>query len=111
MQRLCETARRPLTFLRRQAEGARYITSVRTGSLVLAAAGLLKGFRSACHRSVREELAAFGATPVAECVVATATASPAATIPFLGCGRGDSRFELAARVVSQPCDTMGESTP
>ena len=58
-----------LAFLRRQAEGARYITSVCTGSLVLAAAGLLKGYRSACHWSVRDELAAFGATPVAERVV------------------------------------------
>ena len=58
-----------LAFLRRQAEGARYITSVCTGSLVLAAAGLLKGYRSACHWSVRDELAAFGAIPVAERVV------------------------------------------
>ena len=58
-----------LAFLRRQAEGARFVTSVCTGSLVLAAAGLLKGYRSACHWSVREELAAFGATPVAERVV------------------------------------------
>jgi cyclohexyl-isocyanide hydratase len=58
-----------LAFLRRQAEGARYITSVCTGSLVLAAAGLLKGYRSACHWSVRDELAAFGAVPVAERVV------------------------------------------
>mgnify|MGYP001576504734 FL=1 len=58
-----------LAFLRRQAESARYITSVCTGSLVLAAAGLLKGYRSACHWSVRDELAAFGAVPVAERVV------------------------------------------
>jgi cyclohexyl-isocyanide hydratase len=58
-----------LAFLRHQAEGARYITSVCTGSLVLAAAGLLKGYRSACHWSVRDELAAFGAIPVAERVV------------------------------------------
>ncbi len=58
-----------LAFLRRQAAGARYITSVCTGSLVLAAAGLLKGYRSACHWSVRDELAAFGAVPVADRVV------------------------------------------
>jgi cyclohexyl-isocyanide hydratase len=58
-----------LAFLRHQAEGARFITSVCTGSLVLAAAGLLKGYRSACHWSVRDELAAFGAIPVAERVV------------------------------------------
>ena len=58
-----------LAFLRRQAGGARYITSVCTGSLVLAAAGLLRGYRSACHWSVRDELAAFGAVPVADRVV------------------------------------------
>jgi cyclohexyl-isocyanide hydratase len=58
-----------LAFLRHQAEGARFVTSVCTGSLVLAAAGLLKGYRSACHWSVRDELAAFGAIPVADRVV------------------------------------------
>jgi cyclohexyl-isocyanide hydratase len=58
-----------LAFLRKQAEGARYITSVCTGSLVLAAAGLLKGYKSACHWTSREFLTAFGAIPVAERVV------------------------------------------
>jgi len=58
-----------LDFLRRQSERARYVTSVCTGSLVLAAAGLLNGYRAACHWSVREELATFGAIPVAERVV------------------------------------------
>ena len=38
-----------LAFLRKQAEGAKYITSVCTGSLVLGAAGLLKGYRAATH--------------------------------------------------------------
>lgn len=52
-----------LDFLRRQAAGARYVTSVCTGSLVLGAAGLLKGKRAACHWSSRDMLAAFGATP------------------------------------------------
>lgn len=58
-----------LAFLRRQAGKARYVTSVCTGSLVLGAAGLLKGYRSACHWSSREYLPAFGAIPVAERVV------------------------------------------
>ncbi|SJZ74509.1 cyclohexyl-isocyanide hydratase [Enhydrobacter aerosaccus] len=58
-----------LAFLRRQAQGARYVTSVCTGSLVLAAAGLLKGYRSACHWASRDLLSAFGAIPVAERVV------------------------------------------
>jgi cyclohexyl-isocyanide hydratase len=50
-----------LAFLRRQAESARYITSVCTGSLVLGAAGLLKGYRAATHWNARDYLAAFGA--------------------------------------------------
>ncbi|TDR94969.1 DJ-1/PfpI family protein [Enterovirga rhinocerotis] len=58
-----------LDFLRRQAEGARYVTSVCTGSLVLGAAGLLKGRRATSHWSARELLARFGAIPTAERVV------------------------------------------
>jgi cyclohexyl-isocyanide hydratase len=52
-----------LDFLRRQAAGAKYVTSVCTGSLVLGAAGLLKGYRAATHWSAMEVLALFGATP------------------------------------------------
>ena len=52
-----------LAFLRKQAEGAKYITSVCTGSLVLGAAGLLQGYRAATHWSAMDYLAAFGATP------------------------------------------------
>ena len=58
-----------LDFLRRQAATARYVTSVCTGSLVLGAAGLLKGYRSACHWAWRDMLSDFGAIPVAERVV------------------------------------------
>ncbi|MGJ4939584.1 DJ-1/PfpI family protein [Bradyrhizobium sp. HKCCYLS1011] len=49
-------------FLRRQAPGAQYITSVCTGSLALGAAGLLDGYRAATHWSARECLPLFGAT-------------------------------------------------
>jgi cyclohexyl-isocyanide hydratase len=58
-----------LGFIRAQARGARYVTSVCTGALVLGAAGLLKGKRAATHWMSREMLSAFGATPVAERVV------------------------------------------
>lgn len=51
-----------LAFLQKQAAGAKYITSVCTGSLVLGAAGLLKGYRAATHWSAREALPWFGAT-------------------------------------------------
>jgi cyclohexyl-isocyanide hydratase len=52
-----------LQFLRGQAAGAKYITSVCTGALVLGAAGLLKGYRAATHWSAMEFLALYGATP------------------------------------------------
>ncbi|MDN3273483.1 DJ-1/PfpI family protein [Frankia sp. RB7] len=52
-----------LDFLRRQAAGAKYVTSVCTGSLALGAAGLLKGYRAATHWSAMEMLSQFGATP------------------------------------------------
>ena len=52
-----------LDFLRRQAKGAKYVTSVCTGSLVLGAAGLLQGYKAATHWSAMDYLAPFGATP------------------------------------------------
>jgi cyclohexyl-isocyanide hydratase len=53
-----------LRFLQRQGEHARYVTSVCNGSLVLGAAGLLVGYRSACHWMWRKYLPRFGAIPV-----------------------------------------------
>jgi len=47
--------------IRRFAAGARYLTSVCTGSLILAAAGLLRGRKAACHWAWRELLPLFGA--------------------------------------------------
>lgn len=52
-----------LDWLRDQASGARYITSVCTGALVLGAAGLLKGYRATTHWLSLELLAEFGAIP------------------------------------------------
>jgi transcriptional regulator GlxA family with amidase domain len=55
--------------VRRLAGGARYVTSVCTGSLILGAAGLLKGKRAACHWASRQFLEAFGAVAAKERVV------------------------------------------
>jgi cyclohexyl-isocyanide hydratase len=52
-----------LQFLRDQAAGARYVTSVCTGSLVLGAAGLLKDYRATTHWTAMEFLSLYGATP------------------------------------------------
>jgi cyclohexyl-isocyanide hydratase len=52
-----------LDFLRRQAAGARYVTSVCTGALVLGAAGLLRGKQATTHWASHDFLSALGATP------------------------------------------------
>jgi cyclohexyl-isocyanide hydratase len=52
-----------LSELQRLAAKAQFVTSVCTGSLLLAAAGLLRGRRAACHWAWRELLADFGVTP------------------------------------------------
>jgi cyclohexyl-isocyanide hydratase len=58
-----------LGFLRHQAQGAQYVTSVCTGSLVLGAAGLLRGKRATSHWAAIEHLKPLGAIPVSEKVV------------------------------------------
>jgi len=55
--------------VRRLGQRARYVTSVCTGSLILAAAGLIQGKRAACHWAWREMLAEVGAIPDAGRVV------------------------------------------
>ena len=58
-----------IAFVRRQAEQAQWITSVCTGSLVLGAAGLLRGYEATTHWAAMEYLPRFGATPVERRVV------------------------------------------
>jgi cyclohexyl-isocyanide hydratase len=58
-----------IAFVRNAAAGAAWITSVCTGSLILGAAGLLRGKRATCHWAYRRLLTHFGAIPVAERVV------------------------------------------
>jgi cyclohexyl-isocyanide hydratase len=58
-----------LAFLREHGDGARCVTSVCTGSLILAAAGLLTGYRATCHWLSIDQLSYFGAVPVMERVV------------------------------------------
>lgn len=58
-----------LGFVRHHGERARWVTSVCTGSLVLGAAGLLRGYRAATHWMFMDLLPAYGAVPVAERVV------------------------------------------
>ena len=58
-----------IAFVRDKGGAARYITSVCAGCLILGAAGLIDGYKSACHWLMSDQLAAFGATAVDERVV------------------------------------------
>ena len=58
-----------LDWLRTQAAGAEFVTSVCTGSLILAAAGLLNGYRAGCYWASGHQLPLFGAEFVEERVV------------------------------------------
>ena len=49
-------------FVGKQAQSARYVTSVCTGALILGAAGLLKGRKATTHWAYTELLAELGAT-------------------------------------------------
>jgi cyclohexyl-isocyanide hydratase len=53
-----------LEFLADRGKTARYVTSDCTGSLVLGAAGLLRGYKATGHWYIRDILSSLGATPV-----------------------------------------------
>ena len=58
-----------LSFIRKQSKAAKYITSVCNGSLILAASGILKGHKSACHWIWGKYLSLFGVELVNQRVV------------------------------------------
>jgi len=58
-----------LAFLRARAARAKWVTSVCSGSLVLAAAGLLHGYKATSHWAAYDALAAMGVAVVRERVV------------------------------------------
>lgn len=58
-----------IAFVKRQAAGAKYVTSVCTGAFILGAAGLLEGKRATTHWAYHDALTQVGATPVKARVV------------------------------------------
>ncbi|MBE9048049.1 DJ-1/PfpI family protein [Pleurocapsales cyanobacterium LEGE 10410] len=58
-----------LTFLQQKSSTARYVTSICTGSLILAKAQLLQGYKATCHWAFREHLAALDVEVVPQRVV------------------------------------------
>lgn len=87
-----------LDFLRKQAAGARYITSVCTGSTVLGAAGLLDGYRASTHWSAIEALSLLGAIPSRErvCVDRNRITGGGVTAGI------DMALTMAAQLVDRP---------
>ena len=86
-----------LAWLRAAHETSVYTASVCTGSLVLAAAGILDGVPATTHWLAMDKLAALGAVPVAERVVESGKIFTAA-----GVSSGiDMALLLAARLAGE----------
>jgi transcriptional regulator GlxA family with amidase domain len=86
-----------LEWLREADRHTEWTSSVCTGSLVLGAAGLLRGKRATTHWAYREALAGFGAEPVAERYVIDGKVATAA-----GVSAGiDLALALAARIAGE----------
>jgi cyclohexyl-isocyanide hydratase len=88
-----------LDYARREAEHAKYVFGICTGSLLLAAAGLLTGRRAGGHWQARDFLARFGAIPSDERLTVDGN--------FYTSGGVTSGIDAAFRVVA---DVMGEDT-
>lgn len=82
-------------FTRRQAATAGHVFGICTGSLLLGAAGLLKGRRSSCHWQAREFLAHFGAIPSDDRMCVDG--------PIFTSGGVTSGIDMALRVVGILC--------
>lgn len=109
-----------MAHLRRLGQGATYVTSVCSGSIALAAAGLLDRRRATSHWSVRHLLAGYGAVEVDARVVEDGNRLTAAGVTAgmdLGirlvshlCGEEMARFaELGAEYAPEP--PFGTGTP
>jgi putative intracellular protease/amidase len=86
-----------LDWLRRAHEGSQWTTSVCTGSLLLAAAGILDGLEATTHWMALDILARYGARPVSRRVVEQGKVITAA-----GVSSGiDMALTLAARIAGE----------
>lgn len=86
---------RAMAWLRRTGDDAQFVTSVCSGSIALAAAGLLDGRRATSHWSVRHLLTDYGATEVDARVVADGNRLTAAGVT--------AGMDLAIRLVAELC--------
>ena len=100
-----------LAFMADRGAAAQYVTSVCTGSLVLGAAGLLKGYKATSHWSVRDVLAGFGAIPTDARVVRDRNRITGAGVTA-GLDFGLTMVaELRGRTYAECCQLVGEYDP
>lgn len=85
-----------LAFLRRQAEQVQCLASVCTGSLLLGAAGLLRGRRATTHWAFRDQLVLLGAELAGERVVVDGNLMTAAGVT--------AGLDLGLRLLERLCD-------
>jgi transcriptional regulator GlxA family with amidase domain len=91
-----------LEWLARMGPKAQLLCSVCTGSLVLGAAGLLRGKRATSHWAALDVLREFGATPVQERVVYEGS-----TVTAAGVSAGiDMALSVLARLAGEPTARM-----
>ena len=100
-----------LAFLADRGARSKYVTSVCSGSLILGAAGLLKGYKATSHWSVRHVLAGFGATPTEARVVRDRNRITGAGVTA-GLDFGLTMVaELRDRTYAECCQLMSEYDP
>ena len=98
-------------FMADRGARAKYITSVCSGSLILGAAGLLKGYKATSHWSVRHVLAGFGAIPTDARVVRDRNRITGAGVTA-GLDFGLTMVaELRDRTYAECCQLMSEYDP
>ena len=100
-----------LGFMADRGARAKYITSVCSGSLILGAAGLLKGYKATSHWSVRHVLSGFGAIPTEARVVRDRNRITGAGVTA-GLDFGLTMVaELRDRTYAECCQLMSEYDP
>jgi putative intracellular protease/amidase len=100
-----------LTFLADRGARAKYVTSVCSGSLILGAAGLLKGYKATSHWSVRHVLSGFGAIPTDARVVHDRNRVTGAGVTA-GLDMGLTMVaELRDKTYAECCQLMSEYDP
>ena len=100
-----------LAFMADRGARAKYVTSVCSGSLILGAAGLLKGYKATSHWSVRHVLAAYGAIPTEARVVRDRNRVTGAGVTA-GLDFGLTMVaELRDRTYAECCQLMSEYDP